>query len=93
MCCGAKRRVTSQPVGNQGNKAIIGIQQSTVQNTSPTPINMTNRGFSGVRSQVQKRCPKCSWPMNSMRRYDTQSGGQVQVYACMNRKCLYREQS
>lgn len=45
---------------------------------------------SAVKVQI-KRCPKCSWPMNSMRRYEGSKA--IQVWACMNRKCNHREES
>jgi|APFre7841882654_1041346.scaffolds.fasta_scaffold658473_1 hypothetical protein len=90
MACGGcgggkKQQVVSQQVHTQQ-------MQMTPRTPVPqrTLIAPTHSG--GVRAQPQKRCSKCSWPMNSMRRYDTATGRQIQVYACMNRKCLNKEE-
>jgi len=45
----------------------------------------------GVVSQRQKRCPKCSWPMNNVREFDTVAKTQKLNAVCMNRKCLHKE--
>jgi hypothetical protein len=89
MACGGcgggkKQQVVSQQVRTQ---QVLTPRTPIPQRTLIVP---THSG--AVRAQPQRRCSKCSWPMNSMRRYDTTTGKQIQVYACMNRKCLNKEE-
>ena len=78
--CGAKR-VQSQVITQK--QAIP--RAPMVQRAMPTPQTPIQRATGGVRAQQPRRCQKCGWPMNSMRRYEPSSGRQIQVYACMNR--------
>ena len=45
-----------------------------------------------VQAIQVRRCPKCSWPMNSMRRYIPKTNTQVQIYSCLNKNCKYKEE-
>lgn len=46
-----------------------------------------------VNRPIQRKCPKCSWPLNGIKRFDQVQSKQMQVWACMNRKCMYREEN
>ena len=61
-----------------------GVSRGVGRVQVPTPI-VVNR-------PLQRKCPKCSWPMNSIRRFDQVQNKQAQVWACMNRKCMHREE-
>ena len=87
--CGGARRVQSQPVITQRQAVPRAPMVQRAMSTSQTP---TQRAIGGVRAQQPRRCQKCGWPMNSMRRYEPSSGRQIQVFACMNRKCLHKEE-
>lgn len=90
MCGCSKKGVVSQ-----------GGSRSISVHVGPTPRNQTvivspptaAQGHQGVRAQVNRRCPKCSWPMNSVRKLDPHQNKQVQNWVCMNRKCLHREET
>lgn len=69
------------------------IHQSGASAAAAATPRTTPKGGGGAHAQVQKRCTKCSWPMNSMRKFDQQQNKQVQIWACMNRKCLHREET
>jgi hypothetical protein len=83
--CGARRVQAQKTI--QTSKTIQPIAQRAVQRSTTTQISKA-----GVRAQIQRRCPKCTWPMNSMRRLEQATGKQIQVYACMNRKCAHKEE-
>jgi hypothetical protein len=76
----------------------MGCCGGTNKRNNPASVTITNRGDRGVRAQpivsrsmIQRRCPKCRWPMNSIRRFNQITGGQTQIWVCLNRKCAYKE--
>jgi hypothetical protein len=42
------------------------------------------------RSLSGQRCPKCSWPMSGLSRYDANSRTRIITWVCTNRNCRYR---
>ena len=85
MCCGATKRPA-------GPVQVIRAQPKIGRSLAPRPQSIPVGG--GARAQAirqgqVKRCPKCSWPMNSLRRFDG-IGRTIQVWACLNRKCMYK---
>lgn len=88
---GAKRsQVIPQQTSGRGipmTQPVRAVNQGPKQQIAP------QAHFNGVRAQVQRRCGKCSWPMNSMRRFDAGTSRQIQIWVCMNRKCMHREES
>jgi hypothetical protein len=92
MCGCSKKGAGVQSQGTRSISAVQHIGQSTPRSYTK-PATTPAAPSAGVRAQAQKRCPECSWPMNSMRRFDPQQGRQFQQWACMNRKCMHREET
>jgi hypothetical protein len=86
-CCGnrGKRSIKAQVV-NGGATRGMHLQKSTVPVS--TTKSITQPRISSVKPQ--KRCPKCSWPMNIVRVPNRINGVFSQLYTCMNKKCLYK---
>jgi ribosomal protein L37E len=84
--CGKRSQPVTKSVGS--SRAMPGAPASA----APKPA-LPKIMSAGVRAQIQKRCSKCSWPMNSTRRFDAGSKKQIQIWSCMNRKCLHREEA
>lgn len=57
------------------------------QRAVPTP---THRGIQVQKIQL-KKCPKCQWPMNSIKRL-SQDKSMVRGWFCPNRKCNHKEE-
>lgn len=88
--CGKKSQgISRQPVNRNISVARVGRPA----NTSPRTRAVNTVPSTGVRAQAVRRCSKCSWPMNSMRKFDNTTGKQVQIWVCMNRKCMRREEA
>jgi len=87
-CCGnrGKRSVKAQVVTG-GVARGMRVQGSTALST-PVARSITQPRVSSVKPQ--RRCPKCSWPMNIVRIPNRASGVFSQLYSCMNKKCLHR---
>lgn len=84
MGCGCGGRKTKTVV-----KAPCAQAQRAIQVRSGV-IAQVIRPMTTARS-IQRRCPKCKWPMSSARRF---SGNiSVQIWTCLNRKCMFREES
>jgi hypothetical protein len=88
-CCGnrGKRSVKAQVVTGGATRGMR-VQGSTALPTPRTNRNITQPRVSSVKPQ--RRCPKCSWPMNIVRIPNKANGIFNQLYACMNKKCLHR---
>ncbi len=88
-CCGnrGKRSVKAQVVTGGATRGMR-VQGSTALPTQATRSVSSQPRVNSVKPQ--KRCPKCSWPMNVVRIPNRASGIFSQLYTCMNKKCLYR---
>lgn len=91
MGCGSCSRGRSKQA-----KAVVRLPNTTAVQTTPVARSLKQ----GVTAQtlvrpnmrsIQKRCPKCRWPMNCTRRFS--QGVTVLNWTCLNRKCKFREES
>jgi hypothetical protein len=55
------------------------------------PIVNVKKGVQASRKKLNIKCPRCSWPMASISRYDMKTRKKKQLLVCTNRSCRYRK--